>query len=303
MKALAFQVAFLLMGGALFAAEDLETTFQKLKEAEAAKDAAQVKKLAVDAICLAREAAGAPAPASEEEKESWKTRVEYAKTIGVHAEYSLYVTAMQAPPATLIDLVATLEAHAPKSKYLDEGYGSYFLALNKTGQTAKIIPAAEKALANFPENEDALLILAEHARSSNQNDRSLAYANRLVAVMGRHAKPEGLSAADWDRKRTTSLTHGHWIAGVVCGEKNLYADADKHLRAALPGIRGNEAMMAPALFYLGLANYNLGKMTLNKAKVLEGAKFSEEAAKLPGQYAQLAWKNAMIMKGEADKMR
>jgi hypothetical protein len=89
----------------------------------------------------------------------------------------------------------------------------------------------------------------------------------------------------------------------VSGQKNQYAAADKNLRAALPYVTGNNAMMAPALFYLGMSNYNLGKMTMNKAKVLEGAKFSDQCAAIPGQFAEQAYKNALIMKSDAAKMR
>ena len=62
-------------------------------------------------------------------------------------------------------------------------------------------------------------------------------------------------------------------------------------------------MKAPALFYLGMANYQLGKMTMKKAQVLEGARFSREAAAIQGPLAQQAWHNAMVMKDEAAKMR
>jgi hypothetical protein len=90
---------------------------------------------------------------------------------------------------------------------------------------------------------------------------------------------------------------------VIHGEKQQYMAADKDLRAALPLIKGNDAMMGPALFHLGVANYNLGKMTNSKAKVLEGAKFSEDCAKITGPYTEQAWHNASIMKTEASQMR
>jgi len=62
-------------------------------------------------------------------------------------------------------------------------------------------------------------------------------------------------------------------------------------------------MLSPTLFYLGLANYQLGKTTMRKAQVLEGLKFSEQAAAISGPLSQQAWKNAQIMKAEASKMR
>jgi hypothetical protein len=150
---------------------------------------------------------------------------------------------------------------------------------------------------------DVLLVEAELARTRRQYDRALAYANRLVAALNSQSKPESVSQADWDRRRTAALGRGYWIAGVVSGEKNQYAAADKNLRAALPLIKGNDAMMGPALFFLGVANYQLGKMTLSKSRVLEASRFSDDSAKIEGPYQQQAWKNAAAMRAEAATMR
>ena len=90
---------------------------------------------------------------------------------------------------------------------------------------------------------------------------------------------------------------------MIHGAKQQWVAADKDLRAALPLIKGNDAMMGPALFHLGMANYNLGKMTNSKAKVLEGAKFSEDCAKITGPFTDQAWHNAQVMKTEAGQMR
>jgi hypothetical protein len=62
-------------------------------------------------------------------------------------------------------------------------------------------------------------------------------------------------------------------------------------------------MMGPALFFLGMANYQLGLMTANKALVLEGAKFSEQSATIASAYADQARHNALVMKNDAAKMR
>ena len=203
----------------------------------------------------------------------------------------------------MIDLIATLEQQNPKSRFLDEAYGPYLVALNKTGAAAKIPAIAAKALANFPENEDLLLVLTEDAARRSQNDRALTYANRLVAALEKHPRPEGAAAADWERKRSAGLTRGYWTAGVISAEKGLWMAADKNLRAALPMVRGNDAMTGPALYYLGVANYQLGKMTLNKARILEAAKFSEQATAIDGPYLEQARHNALVMKNEAARMR
>jgi hypothetical protein len=285
------------------AADDLESAFQALKDSEAKKDAAQVKKLAAEVSALVRQEIAAPAPQEESEKEAWSKHIAYVKQIQEHTEYAVYSTAMHSQPAEMLDLFSALEQQNPKSKYLDEAYGPYCAALSKTGGSSKIPAIAEKALSNFPENEDLLYILANDAVSRQQNDRALNFSTRLITVLNRHSKPEGMAAADWERKRSGALGRAYFIAGAIHAEKGIYANADKELRAALPLIKGNDGMMGPALFHLGVANYQLGKMTLNKGRMLEGAKFCEESAAIVGPYAQQAWKNAMLIKTEAGRMR
>jgi len=297
-------LALLLFAGpALTAADDLESAFQNLKDAEAKKDAAQVKKLAAEVHALAKQELAAPAPTDADEKDAYTKHAAYVKEIDVHSEYSLYATAVQSPPETLVDLMAALEEQNPKSQYLDAGYGAYLVAVGQTGGTAKVPAMAEKALANFPNNEDLLIVLADNAMTKKQPDRAVTYATRLTTSLPKKAKPEGMSAADWERKRSAALGHGYWIAGVIHGEQGKFANADKELRAALPLIKGNDAMLGSGLFYLGLADYQLGKMTNNKQQVLDCAKFSLQAAGINSPYAQQAQHNALVCQSESAKMR
>lgn len=293
----------LLFAPVVVSTANLETSFQKLKDATAEKDVAQVKLLAAQTSALAREVLSSPAPSDDDEKQAWTSHVAFARDVELYTEYSLYATAVGAKPEITVDLLATLEQQSPKSKYLADAYGLYFYALRQTGAAAKIPSIADKAVENFPENDDALAVLTESAYSRKQADRALGYAKRLTVAVNKHTRPEGMSAADWERKRNAELGAGYWIAGVVQAEKNAYFDADKDLRAALPFVAGNEGRKATALFYLGLANYQLGKMTMKKALVLEAMKFSQEAAAIQGPLAQQAWHNAMVMKDEAAKMR
>jgi hypothetical protein len=303
MKLPIFALAVFIAAPVAVFAQDLKESYDALTTAEAQKDTALIKKAAAEAHAVATETIKSAPPATVEEKKNWQARVDYAKEVATHAEYAVFALAVEAPAAGQVELFAALEEMNPKSTYLDDGYARYFYALNQTGASAKVIPLAEKALTNFPENEDILLVLADNALNKKQVDRALTLANKLVAAMNKHAKPEGIAAADWEKKKTAALGRGYWMAGVIYGEKQQYMNADKSLRAALPLIQGNITMTSPALYYLGVANYNLGKMTLNKAKVLEGAKFSEQAAAIQGPLQQQAWKNAQIMKTEAGQMR
>lgn len=290
-------------GSAAVAADDLDSSYQSLQEAVAKKDTALVKKLAAQTVALARQAAGETEPQDADQKDSWKKRVAYAKEVELHTEYALYATALQSDQAGMVDLMSALETQNPKSQYLDQGYGAYLVALAKTGGEAKALAMAEKALANFPQNPDLLRVVAESAMTRKQTDRALGYANRLVAAAGKHSRLETESAADFERSRSAWLASGYWIAGAISADKGLYAAADKNLRAALPLVKGDDYRMGVALFYLGVANYQVGKATLDKKKVLEGAQFSDEAAKFKTPVAHQAWLNASLMKKEAAAMR
>jgi len=304
MKLPVLGLAIMFLAGPVVAvADDLEDAVQSLKEAVAKKDVDAVKKLAATIRPMTAGILAEAAPADADAKKEWEAHMAYAKSTQLYVESAFYTVAVQSEPAVLIDLIATLEQQNPKSKYLDQAYGAYLVALDKNGEKAKIPAIARKGLANFPENEDLLLYLTDLEMTAKRTDSALAYANRLTAALNKHSKAEGMTAADWERKRGAALAHGYYIAGVLSAEKGLYVPADKNLRAALPLIQGQPGMMGPALFYLGMANYQLGKMTNSKAKVLEGSKFSEQSMAIPSPYQDQARHNALVMKDEAARMR
>ncbi len=301
MKLSVFGLMGLLLAGPVLAAPDeLEKSFDNLKNIAPQGDAAEVKKVAAETYALARQVQTAPAPAGEQE--NWAKHVAYAKEAELYTEYALYAAAVRSAPAVLVDLMSTLEQQNPKSKYLDDGYGYYFVALRQTGAMAKIQGVAEKALVHFPDNEDLLLLLADSAMTKQQTDRASAYSERLVAVLKTHAKPEAAPAAYWEKKKSASLGAGYWIAGMAHSAKQQYPQANEDLRAALPLIQSNPAMLAPALFQLSLANYQLGKLLMNRAQVLEAAAFADKVAGMKTELAQQAWTNAHLMRQEATKM-
>ena len=296
-------IAIFLMTGPVVVADELDDTYQSLQDAVTKKDAAQVKKLAVPVFELSRKVIAAPVPTNAIEKEDWPNRVKYAQEAEGYAEYALYATGVQADAATMMDLLGLLEQQSPKSKYLDQGYQAYLAALHSAGKDDAIPGIAEKAIVNFPNNPDLLYVMASNAQAKKQADRAISFANRLVAAATSRPKPEAESAADWERQKSIWLGRGYWISGVENGEKNLYALSNKSLRAALPYIKGEPGLMGPALFYLAVANYQLGTMTNNKKQVLEGAAFSDQCAAIVGPYQDQAYRNSMAMKGAAAKMR
>ncbi len=269
MKLFALSVGLVLLAGpAIVLADDLDDALAALKAAEPSKDVAKIKPLVAAAHETAKKWETATPP-SEADKENYEARARYAQEVDTYSEYALYALAIQ-DSKNAPDLAATLEKQNPKSKYL--------------------------------EMPDLLVVLADNALSRKQTDRALSYANRIIADAGKPA-PNGIEAAEWERTKTASLGRGYWTAGVILAEQQKFKDADRDLRAALPLIKGNNAMLGPALFYLGVANYNLGNMTLSKAKMQEAAKFSEQSAAIAGPYQDQAYKNSSAMKARADQMR
>lgn len=252
MKVLITAVAALLMTCAILPAQDdLETNYNNLRAAvEGKKGAAEVKRLAVAVMTQAKKQMG-PVPAGME-KESWDEHAKYALQVSEFAEYGLYSTSVGAAPATAIDLITTLEAQNPKSKYL---------------------------------NQDAYLAVANAALSAQQADRASSFAKKaLTAPKG--AKPE-LSAGN-----------AHYIVGVVAATKNDFATADRELRAALPGIKGIPSLEGPAYYYLGSADYRLGRQAMDRTQIDQGIKYTLQAALISGQYQTLAANAAKTMKAE-----
>ena len=304
MRLCAFAFAALLAAGPAVLANELDDTFASLKEAEAKKDLALLKKLSAETSALAREEIGIAEPSNATDKDTWVKRVAYAKEVEAYSEYALYSAAVQSPAESAIDLLTALEEQNPTSRYLDEGgYARYFQALEQSGAGAKVVPLAEKVIKTLPGCGDALMVLANNALTKGQNGQALSYAQKLVSSTVKDTKPAAMAQADWDRKRATLLGRGYWISGMMFASSNNFYEADRNLRAALPYIRGNDAMSGPALFALGVANYQLGAQTNNKNRVLEAANFSEQASKIPGGHAQQAYSNTQAMRTAAAKMR
>jgi tetratricopeptide (TPR) repeat protein len=273
--------------------EDVETAHLCLKAAEAKKDPDAVKAWAVRTSEIARKVVQSPKPQDEDEVEDWKRRVDFAKQVETYTEYSLYATALQSTdPRQKAELIETLQEHNPESQYLPQVQGQYFLALQQSGQNEKAIAVAEKILEKDQTNEDMLLVVADYyLRAQKEPDKVVAYSEKLAEVMQSKPKPEGLTGAAWEAKKTKVLGLAYWMSGITYGSQNKYAQADKALREALPLIKGNDQLMAPALFYLGLSNYKL-------EKIVDAIKFNKECIAIKSPYQAKARQNLAAIRSQ-----
>jgi len=287
-------IGLLALGGLVWGA-DLNETYKNLKEAFEMKDYAKVKTLSAQTAKEAQELAKEAQPADASQVDSWKGRQEFAKEAQTYAEYALAVSASQATdPATTIELTEALIAQNPKSEQIDTATPQYLAALSKQG-AAKANAAASKILAGRPDNEYALDVVA---RNWSAPGPALAAANRLIGVIGRKKKPEGMSDADWQRTKNEMLGSAYTSAGVIQAGQNRYADADRNLKAAMPLVSGNPTMLSYVYYYLGVANYQMGKVTADKSKMMAGLQYTDKAVATGGPMQAQASSTSAIMKRE-----
>jgi tetratricopeptide (TPR) repeat protein len=278
--------------------DDVATAHNCLKAAEGKKDADLIVKWAGATSKAARKVAAAPKPSDEDEVESWKRSVDYAKQVDTYTEYSLYATALASTePATKIMLYDALEAQNPQSQYLPQLIGQYFVALRQTGANDKAIAVAEKVLEKDQTNEDMLLSVADSYFNKKANpDKVIEYSLKLAELMNSKPRPEGVGDADWDKRKKLLTGLGYWLAGVTYGGLNKFKETDANLRLALPLVEGNDALKAQALFWLGLANYRLGEPAKDKKRMAEALRFNVQCAAIKSPFAAQANKNAMAIR-------
>jgi hypothetical protein len=281
-------IGLIAFAGTIWAAPDLNDSFNGLKEAVEKKDVAKVKTLAGQTSQEARKIVAEPQPSDAGAVADWKARVEFAKGADKYSEYALSTAATQASdPNVLIGLVDQLLAQNPKSQYLNECASVYLEALSKESP-AKALAGATKIAAAVPDNEDALLIMV--------GGNAPGAASKLLNVMRTKKKPEGVNEADWDKRKNYLLGQGYLYEGAGQCAKSSWVDCDRDLRAAVPLIGAQQ--LGTAYFYLGLANYQLGKITQDRSKIQQGIKYSDQAAGMAGPNQAQAARNSQAMKAD-----
>ena len=290
-------LSFCLVGWA--APDGLDDAYQQLKDAQTAKDPDAVKKWATETAKLAKAEATGPKIEGYTD-EDWPKRVDYAKQVGTLCEYAIATTAAQPglAPAKVAEMMDALLAMNPKSTYIGTATAPYLAALGKLGGADKQIEGATKILNGSPNEEDALMSLSENLMSKNKPDQAYTYALRLVTVMKTKTKPEGTSDEDWNRRKSTLLSHGYYTAGVTGCMRQIWKDCDTNLRAAAPMVSGQPAMAGPTYFYLGVANYQISKITTDRTKLQEALKFTQQSAAIAGPMQAQAQQYVNVMQGE-----
>jgi hypothetical protein len=281
--------------------DHLESAYTGLRTAEALKDSMLIRKWALRTWQISKKFAAEPKPEREEEAALWKDRIEYAKSLHLYSEYSLYAAALSTPDAkTRIELLRELEQRNPQSPYLTQLQSQYYTAFRQLGDIAQSVFLAEKNVKQGRADEDMLTLLTVYHHQRKDIEKTLSYAAKTIELLAHKKKPENLTPEEWEKKKTLALGNAYYLTGVIYSEQERFAEADRALRTALPHIKYDEYVRASALFHLGWANYKLGEQAQSPSLIKDALHFNSLCASIKSPFRQQALKNLEAIKLEFD---
>ena len=275
---------------------DVEIAHGGLKAAEGKKDADLIIKWSGITIDSAKKAEASKQPEDEDEVAFWKHKVDFAKQVQKYAEYSLYAASLQEPDMNKkLVLMDALSQRHPQSEYLPKLGEMYFQIYRQLGNNDKAVAIAEKEAAANTANEDMLLVATDYYFSKKDYDKVLSYSAKTVDVMKSKPAPQGMSAEDWEKKKTTTTGVALWMAGMSHAAKSNWAQTDTVLREALPFLAGNDALLSHATFQLGLANHRMGEKSKDLGRIQAAYSFFRQCAGIKGPNAGSAARNVKVL--------
>lgn len=294
MKAVALALALCALSAR---ADDLSDTFDALKRAEAAQNAADVHKYATETSRLARIQIAAQLP-PEVRDDYQKERAVYLSQTDTYTEYSMAVAASypNTAPAVVVQLTDAIISQNPKSDYLALAVPAYLNALAAESPERQLEGAA-RIMKLQPDNEDALMVLTDGNLQAQKYEAASQYAAELLAVMSGKPRPERYSVEAWREKKAQVVTHVHFNAGVAACALQNWKTCDIHFRAITP----DPAIAAAVYFYLGWANYQIAKSTGERARMEEALRFSQQSAAIAGATQASAQQNVAAIEQELAK--
>jgi tetratricopeptide (TPR) repeat protein len=279
-------------------AMDIDAAYANLKASEAKKDSEGVLKWSAATSEIARKTVSAP-KRDDQSDEEYKHAIDFAKQVDTYTEYSLYATTIQeTDPAKAMKLVDALEKLNAKSQYIEMVMPRYSALARQANALPAAVAFGERAYQRGQFSEDMLLLMADQALQGKDPAKVIQYSEKTLEVMASRPKPEGVSDADWERKKNVTNGLAYWMAGTTLSGQNKFPQADKMLRSALPLIKDNEQLYGMALFHLGLSNYRMAQASKNKTQITDAINFSKQAAAIKGPLQAQAAKNVKVMQQE-----
>lgn len=280
-------------------AANVRGAFSGLRAAESAGDDAKVVAFAEATHAACKKVLSATMPADADE-DQWKASQDYAKQIQPLSEYAFATLAGKASDAAVIDGHAErLTKLNPESEYLAAIWERQFLVARAANSQPAGLKAAEALAGKGKANEDVLLYLAGiYLESKRHPEKVVEYTDSALKSLSEAKKPETVAEAEWDKTVKFNTGLAHWIQGLHHANAQRWAPANKALRAALPLVQGNTSMLAAAYFFLGIANFEIGKRSKDHKEVVDAVKFSEQCAAIASPYQAQARQNVKAMRAQ-----
>ena len=270
-----------------------------LKAAEAKKDLALIRLWSTQTSHVARKAMQLKRPeyGDDEEVAEWKQRVEYARQVEQYTEYALYFASLQTKDTKAkSNLIEALEQRNPMSEYLSQMRTSQTTVFRQV-DIEEAVASAEVQFEKGEFNEDLLLMVATHyMQKRKENAKIIAYSQKLLEIIETKTKPEDVSEADWDVKKQNMIGNANWMIGLLFSTEEKYAQADKHLRAALPHIK-NKDMLAGAYYHLGYINYRIAEAG-ERIRVHDAIRYTQLCIAINSAVQHQAMENLKAIKAE-----
>ena len=265
--------------------QDVEIAQKSLKLAEDKMDTTAIEKWSALAARAADTVLSSPQPG-----EAGKRRMAIARSLRDHTDNLAYSAILQIADSgeRRETIEEFLQCHKD-SVYKSAAEDLYLRTWRESGDAKDTLAAAKRILEQDDSNLTALAMVADSYQQSEQEPKKLmAYARKILAVLDRQPKHEGLTDAEWSRQRALLRGHTYWVLGSVCMQQDKYKEADKSLRAALPYLKDNNQLLSTALFYLGWANYQLGNLS-------DALRFNKQCALVKGPYQTQAVKSVQAI--------
>ena len=271
---------------------DMDTAQLNIKAAESKGDRTTVKLWTDFMMRIAQRVLESPPPKDPEALEEWKRRTTLASQYTAHDEYAIYIKAQRSgDPRQQIKLLDELLKRNPETAYLPQALVIYLNAYRATGDSKNALHTSERILTVDPNNEDAVLTVAESYLRRGASDRAVSYSLRLIELMNTKKKPSIVRQQDWEKKKAHYMGTAYWMIGNTYINQSRFGQADSALRAALPMLRHSDQSAASILFYLGWANYKMDNYA-------EAVRFYKQCMAIGSQYQEQAIKNLAVIKNE-----
>ena len=278
---------------------DLDGAHYALLAAQTKKDPALVEKYAQTAWDLASKTAQCPKPTNEDDIDDWVKETGYARDVMNVSEYVLYSQARESPePQKKMELIQIIEQRNPQSKYLDPAKKDYIHAFEKTQGPEQTLALAEKTLAEQPDNEDMLMIVAQYYFDREREfPKVLALSQKIIETLEQKPQPADMTVESWAAKKSQYTGLVNWMSGVIHAREGRYTLSDRYLRSAIAQIH-EDKLLAAAYYYLGYDNYAIATELHDRRRALEGLKYTKLCVEMNGPFQAPAQKNLLALKSD-----